>query len=151
MADGIVQGALFKTIAFGGDKGFNLSNAPSARYVLGAVLLLYVPYTLVSPFAGVAIDRFDRKKLLVRSNAVRAAVVAAVALIGFGHVPNGVLVATLVVALAGTRMLLAIKSAGIPAVLKGRDLLQGNGLSQAGGARFQVVGLGVAGVGSAQA
>ena len=38
---------------------------------------------------------------------------------------------------------LAVKSAAIPDVLSGKDLLQGNGLSQAGGALFQVVGIAV--------
>jgi hypothetical protein len=39
---------------------------------------------------------------------------------------------------------LAVKSAAMPDVLSGKDLLQGNGLSQAGGALFQVLGAGVA-------
>ena len=43
-----------------------------------------------------------------------------------------------------TRVALAVKSAAIPDVLSGKDLLQGNGLSQAGGALFQVVGIGFA-------
>ena len=38
-------------------------------------------------------------------------------------------------------MTLAVKSAAIPDVLSGRDLLQGNALSQAGGALFQIVGI----------
>jgi hypothetical protein len=42
------------------------------------------------------------------------------------------------------RVALAVKSAAMPDVLSGRDLLQGNGLSQAGGALFQVVGIGFA-------
>jgi MFS family permease len=36
---------------------------------------------------------------------------------------------------------LAVKSAAIPDVLAGKDLLQGNGLSQAGGALLQIVGI----------
>jgi len=44
------------------------------------------------------------------------------------------------------RVVLAVKSAAIPDVLSGKDLLQGNGLSQAGGAFFQVLGIGVGGV-----
>ncbi len=42
------------------------------------------------------------------------------------------------------RVALAVKSAAIPDVLSGKDLLQGNGLSQAGGALFQIVGIGFA-------
>jgi hypothetical protein len=36
-----------------------------------------------------------------------------------------------------------VKSAAMPDVLSGKDLLQGNGLSQAGGALFQVVGIAI--------
>jgi MFS family permease len=153
-ADGIVQASLAKSIAFGGEKGFDVASAPSARYLLVVVLALYVPYTLVSPFAGAFIDRYDRKLLLIRSNLFRAAAIALAALAlaaGGDALPDVVLILAILVALACTRILLAIKSAGIPAVVRGRDLLQANGLSQAGGAIFQVVGGGVALVGTALA
>ncbi len=47
----------------------------------------------------------------------------------------------LLAAQAVIRVTLAVKSAAIPDVLSGRDLLQGNALSQAGGALFQIVGI----------
>ena len=153
-ADGMVQASLAKSIAFGGEKGFDVTSAPSTRYLLVVVLALYVPYTLVSPFAGAFIDRYDRKLLLIRSNLFRGAVVgvAALGLAAVGdRLPDVVLILAILVALACTRMLLAIKSAGLPAVVQGKDLLQANGLSQAGGAIFQVMGGGVALVGTALA
>lgn len=153
-ADGIVQASLAKSIAFGGEKGFDVTSAPSARYLLIVVLALYVPYTLVSPFVGAFIDRYDRRLLLVRANLFRGGVVALAALLlaVFGDgLPDGVLILTILIALACTRMMLAIKSAGIPSVVDGKDLLQANGLSQAGGAIFQVVGGGVALVGTSLA
>lgn len=153
-ADGIVQASLAKSIAFGGEKGFDVTSAPSARYLLIVVLALYVPYTLVSPFVGAFIDRYDRRVLLVRANLFRGGVVALAAalLLAFGDgLPDVALIITILVALACTRMVLAIKSAGIPSVVEGRDLLQANGLSQAGGAIFQVVGGGIALVGTSLA
>lgn len=153
-ADGMIQASFAKSIAFGGEKGFDVTSAPSARYLLGVVLALYVPYTLVSPFAGAFIDRYDRKQLLIRSNLFRAGavVLAALGLAAVGNaLPDVVLIVAILVALACTRILLAIKSAGLPAVVHGRDLLQANGLSQAGGAIFQVMGGGVALVGTALA
>jgi MFS family permease len=153
-ADGIVQASLAKSIAFDGQKGFDVTSAPSARYLLAVVLALYVPYTLVSPFVGAFIDRYDRRQLLSRSNLFRAAVVALVALslaAAGDALPDVVLIVAVLVTLACTRILLAIKSAGLPAVVHGKDLLQANGLSQAGGAIFQVVGGGVALVGTALA
>lgn len=152
LGDGIVQGALAKTIAFGGQAGFSLEEARSPREIFGFVLLTYLPYMFVSPFVGVLIDRFDRRRLLMAANGVRAVVVAVVgvALLG-GTVPAPFLIAALLLTLASTRLVLAIKSAGLPEVLDGRNLLQGNSISQAGQAVFQLMGGGIALVGTGMA
>ena len=76
---GVIQGAFAKSIAFGGEKGFDVTVVPSAQYLLKVVLALYVPYTLVSPFIGVVIDRFERRKILSLSNIITAIVVTVVA------------------------------------------------------------------------
>ena len=148
---GVVQGAIGKSIAFGGQKGFDVSNVPSADYLLKVVLALYVPYTLISPFIGVFIDRFQRRRVVGWSNVITAAIVAACAasvLLPLGsadHRGQGRATAGLVVALLAAqpcvRVVLAVKSAAIPDVLSGKDLLQGNGLSQAGGGLFQIIGI----------
>lgn len=151
---GVIQGAIGKSIAFGGEKGFDVSTVPSADYLLKVVLALYVPYTLLSPFVGVFIDRFQRRRVVTWTNVVTAAIVVAVA--GAVMLPLGkktsegdvgatiALVIGLLAAQACVRVALAVKSASIPDVLSGRHLLEGNGLSQAGGALFQVVGIGFA-------
>jgi len=148
---GVVQGAIGKSIGFGGQKGFDIQNVPSADYLLKVVLWLYVPYTLLSPFIGVFIDRFARRRVVWWSNLITSAIVAAVAIavmLPLGEDSSeGKVVATvslilaLLAAQACVRVVLAVKSAAIPDVLSGKDLLQGNGLSQAGGALFQVVGI----------
>ena len=148
---GVIQGAIGKSIAFGGQKGFDVQNVPSADYLLQVILLLYVPYTLLSPFIGVVIDRFDRRRVVWWSNLITAGVVGAVALafllpLGEGTTEGNAgataaLVLGLLAAQAVVRVTLAVKSAAIPDVLSGRDLLQGNALSQAGGALFQIVGI----------
>ena len=58
--DGLVQAALAKLIVFGGQKGFDLDAARSPDELLRIVLFLFVPYTILSPFLGVLIDRWDR-------------------------------------------------------------------------------------------
>jgi hypothetical protein len=151
---GVIQGAFAKSIAFGGEKGFDVTVVPSAQYLLKVVLALYVPYTLVSPFIGVVIDRFERRKILGLVNVITAVVVSVVAVAVMlplgkdtseGNVGATVaLIVGLLFIQACVRVALAVKSAAIPDVLSGKDLLQGNGLSQAGGALFQVVGIGFA-------
>ncbi len=151
---GVVQGAFAKSIAFGGEKGFDVTVVPSAQYLLKVVLALYVPYTLVSPFIGVVIDRFERRKILSLSNIITAVVVSIVAvavMLPLGKDTSEGNVGATVALIVGllfiqgcVRVALAVKSAAIPDVLSGVDLLQGNGISQAGGALFQVLGIGFA-------
>jgi hypothetical protein len=149
LGDGIVQGALAKTIAFGGHKGFDVSKARSPREILGLVLLTYLPYTFISPLVGVLIDRFNRRVLLTLANGIRAGVIVLLGVAGVGNLPDGALIGALLLTLASTRLVLAIKSAAIPVVLGGRNLMQGNSISQAGSAVSQLVGAGIALVGTA--
>ncbi|HET7235201.1 MAG TPA: MFS transporter [Actinomycetota bacterium] len=153
-ADGVIRGSIAKSIAFGGQEGFDVTTVPDANYLLKVVLALYIPYTFISPFIGVFIDRFERRRVLSLSNVVTAvvvAVVAAGALIPLGDDTSegkigitAALILGMLVMQACVRIVLAVKSAAMPDVLAGRDLMQGNGLSQAGGALFQVLGAGIA-------
>jgi MFS family permease len=150
----MIQGAIGKSIAFGGQEGFDVQNVPSADYLLQVILALYVPYTLVSPFIGVVIDRFQRRRVVWWTNLLTSLIVGAVAV--FVLVPLGgdstegnsgataALIVGLLASQAVVRVALAVKSAALPDVLFGKDLLQGNALSQAGGAFFQIVGIAIA-------
>jgi len=142
MADGLVGVALAKLITFGGQAGFNLDveSARSPRDALLVVLLTFVPYTAFSPFIGVLIDRWDRRRLLIGANGVRASVLALILVLGLSRVGDPALYVSFLLILAGTRLLLAIKGAGLPTVLGERDLMQGNSISQAGSAIFQLFG-----------
>jgi len=149
MADGLVATALAKLITFGGTAGFDPESARSPREALLIVLLTFLPYTLFSPFIGVLIDRWDRRRLLTGANALRAVVLAVIVVTGLGRLGDPALYVSLLLVLAGTRLLLAIKGASLPTVLGDRELLQGNAISQAGSAVFQLFGAGVAFVASA--
>lgn len=151
-ADGLVLGSAAKAIAFGSQKGFDLTAAASASELLATVFLIYLPYMFASPLVGVLIDRFDRRNLLVVTSWFRSGLVLLVAALLFLDVSaNAVLIVLILVVLACTRMLLTIKSAGLPDAVEGRDLLQANSLSQAGSAVFQIMGGGVAIVAAALA
>lgn len=138
--DGIVQAALAKLIVFGSQKGFDLEDARSPDELLRIALYLFVPYTVISPFLGVVIDRWDRRRLLFLANGLRAVVLLIVALVGTGNVPDGVLFVAFLMTLASTRVVLATKSAALPSTLEGANLTEGNAVSQLGGAIFQLGG-----------
>ena len=148
---GVVQGAIAKSLAFGGQEGFDVQNLPSADYLLTVVLALYVPYTLISPFIGVLIDRFPRRRVVWWADILTAIVVVGVALavlLPLGSdttegrtFSTAALIVGLLAVQACVRIALAVKSAAMLDVLSGKDLLQGNGLSQAGGALAQITGI----------
>jgi MFS family permease len=153
-ADGVIRGSIAKSIAFGGQEGFDVTTVPNADYLLKVVLALYIPYTFISPFIGVFIDRFERRRVLWISNIATAAICSVIAVVTLLPLGDGTsegriaitagLILGMLVMQGCVRIVLAVKSAAMPDVLSGRDLMQGNGLSQAGGALFQVLGAGLA-------
>ena len=142
--DGIVQVALAKLIAFGNQEGFDLEGARSPEELLRIVLYLFVPYTIISPFLGVVIDRWNRRSLLVVANGLRAVVLLVIALVGLGAVSDAALFGAFLLTLASTRVVLATKAAALPETLEPTELTEGNAVSQLGGAMFQLGGAGAA-------
>jgi MFS family permease len=142
--DGVVQAALAKLIVFGGQRGFDLEGARSPDDLLRIALYVFVPYTILSPFLGVVIDRWDRRKLLIAANGLRAVIIAIIGVIGPGSVGEATLFLAFLLTLSSTRLVLATKAAALPAVLGDEFLVEGNAVSQLGGALFQLVGAAVA-------
>jgi hypothetical protein len=142
--DGVVQTALAKLIVFGGQEGFDIENARSPDELLRIALYVFVPYTVISPFLGVVIDRWDRRRLLVVANGLRAVIIASIGLIGTGKVGDIPLFLAFLLTLASTRVVLATKAAAMPAALGETSLMEGNAVSQLGGAIFQLGGAGFA-------
>ena len=55
---------------------FNATTFPSPAAGAAAFAALYLPYSLIGPFAGVFIDRWSRRQILVRSALLRSVFVA---------------------------------------------------------------------------
>lgn len=148
--DGVVQGALGKAITFGGQRGFDLEGAATPEELLRIALYLLVPYTIISPFLGVVIDRWDRRRLLFLANGLRGAVVVLIAVaIASGMAPSSLPVfLAFLLTLMSTRVVLATKAAAIPVTLGSESLVAANSVSQLGGAIFQLGGFAVALVGT---
>lgn len=154
--DGLVQVALAASIVFGGQKGFDLEGAKSPDDLLRIALYIFIPYTILSPFLGVVIDRWDRRRLLMVANAFRAGIIAVIALAGVDGLPDAVVFGAFLLTLSSTRVVLATKSAALPDALgrgqpgpdaandQGSSLVEANAVSQLGGALFQLGGAGVA-------
>ncbi len=116
--------------------------------ILGLFVLTLLPYSLISPFMGVFVDRWPRRGLLVWTNVARAVLLVSLPVWSPLVSGDGELLGGLLVILALGRLFLTTKGALLPAVLHDRHLLRGNALS-AGAGMVAALGGGVIGVGLA--
>lgn len=89
------------------------------------ILLAIIPAVVFGIFAGVVVDRTDRKRVLVITNALRAAAVLPLLVLG-ESVTAAYIVNFLVAAI--TVFFVPAESATIPAIVRKRDLLVANSL-----------------------
>jgi len=132
--DGIFQVGL-ATLFF-----FSPENASTATGVAAAFAVLLLPFTVVGPWAGVLLDRWRRRQVLVIGNLVRVTITLAIALL---LLTRGVSPAVYVLALLDlsiNRFLLSALSASLPRVVSGPLLLTANSLTPTLGAVAAGVG-----------
>ena len=126
-ADGMAQAAFADAVVLD----------PAAQSTPGRILAVFaltlVPYSLIAPFAGVFVDRWRRRSLLVWSNLLRAAVLLSVPLWSARLAGETALYVAVLVLLGLGRLFLTTKAAALPVILGEHDLLQGNALSGGGG------------------
>lgn len=139
-ADGLLQSALATFVLFSPER------QPTAASVAGAFAVLFLPYSLVGPFAGVFLDRWRRRQVLVYANLIRALIVIAVAVLVAQRHEGLSLAVTVLVVLGVGRFVLAGLSASLPHVVAGPMLVTANALTPTSGTIAAAVG-GLAGVG----
>jgi hypothetical protein len=136
--DGVFQAALAGTVLF------NPQRAADPIDVAAGFAILLLPYSLVGPFAGVWLDRWSRRQVLLRANVLRAglvAIVAALVLAGVGGL--GLYTAGLTV-FSVNRFVLAALSAGLPHTTDEASLVSANAVSTTSGSIATAGGGGVA-------
>ncbi|MDM8085196.1 MFS transporter [Cellulomonas cellasea] len=121
---------------------FNPEQQSTAGDVAIAFAVLLLPFTIVGPWAGVLLDKWRRRQVLLVGNLVRAviALVIAVLMVTVGVGPAVYVLALL--ALSVNRFLLSALSASLPRVVDGPLLLTANSLTP-------TLGAGAVGVGGA--
>jgi MFS family permease len=125
---------------------FNAATFPNPARGAVAFAVLYLPYSLIGPFAGVFIDRWSRRQILVWSALIRSVFVAATAsLMAAGNLGVPLYVAVLLV-LGVNRFFLSALSAALPHVVAGDKLVMGNSVSPTVGGTMAAIG-GVLGLG----
>ncbi|HZA11828.1 MFS transporter [Mycobacterium sp.] len=132
--DGLFQAGLAGAILFNPDRAAD----PWAVAVSFAVLFL--PYSLVGPFAGALLDRWDRRFVLVGANFARLLLIAGVALllaVGTGDIP--ILCGALIVN-GVTRFVTSGLSAALPHVVPREQVVTMNSVATAVGAAAAFLG-----------
>jgi MFS family permease len=134
------------TAGLGGYVFFNSTNFPNPASGAAAFAVLYLPYSLIGPFAGVFIDRWSRRQILVVSALIRSVFVALTALlVASGELGVPLYVAVLLV-LGVNRFFLSALSAALPHVVAGDKLVMANSVSPTAGGIMAAIG-GLAGLG----
>ncbi|GAA5123990.1 MFS transporter [Pseudonocardia adelaidensis] len=132
--DGMFQAAL------GGAVLFNPERQADPLAVAAGLAVLLLPYSLIGPFAGALIDRWDRRRVLVGANLVRAALVVVVAaVVLYGGAGAALYLPALAVA-GVNRFVLAALSVALPHVVPREHLVEANTFAVTAGAAMAAVG-----------
>jgi MFS family permease len=125
---------------------FNATSFPNPAAATVAFAILYLPYSLVGPFAGVFIDRWSRRQILAWSALIRFAfVVLAAAFVASGALGVPLYIAALLV-LGVNRFFLSSLSAALPHVVSSDKLVMANSVAPTSGTIVAFIG-GIAGLG----
>ncbi len=137
LADGTFQVALTSVFFFSPER------QASAGRIAAAFAVLLLPYSLVGPFAGVLLDRWRRRQILVWANAMRAGLVVGVAALVAGGVSGPVLYAAVLACVSVNRFVLAGLSAALPHVVDRGALVIANSVSTTSGTLAALSGAGI--------
>ncbi len=140
LGDGVLQVALASYVLFSPER------QPDATAIAGALAAVLLPFSVLGPFAGVFLDRWSRRHILLLSNVVRLLPVAAVAALILLDVSGLALFAVVLTAFSVNRFFLACLSASLPHVVDRDELVLANSVTPTAGTIAFVVGLGLASV-----
>ncbi|MDH2388217.1 MFS transporter [Streptomyces sp. HNM0663] len=137
-ADGVYQVALATYVVFSPERQTSPADIASAM----AVLLL--PYSLIGPFAGVLLDRWQRRQVFLYGNLLRAVLAVGTAVLILAAVPDWLFYASALSVTAVNRFVLAGLAASLPRVVDRERLVLANSLSPTAGTLAATAGGGLA-------
>jgi MFS family permease len=136
-ADGLFQAALIASVVF------NPEDQSTTVGLFKATLVVSLPFSVLGPFTGVFIDRWSRRRILIRAPWLRTATVA---LVLFDPVHQAVpFFAGALIVLSVNRFFLATAQAVVPRLVPGEDLLIANSMATVGGTVALLTGVFVGG------
>lgn len=137
-ADGVYQVSLAAYVVFSPER------QTSAAAIASAMAVLLLPYSLVGPFAGVLLDRWRRRQVLLHGSLLRALLACATALLILSPAPDWLFYVSALCVTAVNRFVLSGLSAALPRVVDADRLVLANSLSPTAGTLAATAGGGLA-------
>ncbi|HEY0804407.1 MAG TPA: MFS transporter [Pseudonocardiaceae bacterium] len=132
--DGLFQAGLAGAVLF------NPERAADPAAIAAGFTALLLPYSVVGPFAGALLDRWDRRRILVGANLLRGVLILLTALAVGTGTTGFPLFAGALVAVGVSRFVTSGLSASLPHVVPERHLVEANALAATLGAVVSVIG-----------
>jgi MFS family permease len=126
--DGLFQAGLAGAILFNPDR------AADPWAIAGSFAVLFLPYSILGPFAGALLDRWDRRLVLIGANLARLLLVLAVAALLAGRVGDLPILLGALVVNGFTRFVSSGLSAALPHVVPREQVVAMNSVAAATGA-----------------
>lgn len=126
--DGLFQAALAGALLF------NPERASRPLAIAGAFAVLFLPYSLLGPFAGALMDRWDRRLVLIAANAGRVVSVAIVGICLALGARNVLVLCGALVVNGLARFVTSGLSAALPHVVPRKQVVTMNSIASAVGA-----------------
>lgn len=121
---------------------FNESTENPVAELAALTAITLVPFSVLGPFAGVFIDRWNRRRILWYTPLGRAALAAVVPLFSTTGASAAAFYAAILVVLSANRFFLATIQAVLPQMVPEDDLLVANSAASTGGSVANTAGLG---------
>jgi MFS family permease len=125
---------------------FSSTSFPNPAAAAASFAVLYLPYSLIGPFAGVFIDRWSRRQILLVSALVRASVGALIAVLVLGGAFGLPIWLCALAVLGVNRFFLSALSAALPHVVVSDELVMANSVAPTSGTVVSFIG-GIVGIG----
>ncbi len=132
--DGMFQAALGAAVLF------NPERQADPLAVAAGLAVLLLPYSLVGPFAGALLDRWDRRRVLLWADVARAGLVLGVAGVVAAGIAGPPLYAAALAVTGVSRFVLAGLSIALPHVVDREHLVAANALAVTAGSAFTALG-----------
>jgi len=132
--DGFFQAAL------GGAVLFNPERQADPLAVAAGLAVMLLPYSIIGPFAGALLDRWDRRRVLLVANLLRGVLILLTAAAVAGGVDGPLLYLGALAVVGVSRFVGAGLSAALPHVVEPRNLVEANVVAATAGAASAAIG-----------